>query len=122
MPSLSVPARPVKPARPKPQRFVTWLNHIGYGLGTLRIRMVHPGGREEVDQYNVEPLPCDAGAVAFRLVRIDPIDHDDTQPDHYDVVLAGNDWPAGCECKGSLRHGHCKHRAALAKLAADDNL
>ncbi len=110
----------------KPARFVTWLNHVGYALGTLRIRLVYPSGREEVDLYEVSPLPCDGGAsVGFRLGRIDPVDGAESEPSNYDVHLDGGDWPGSCECKGMLRWGHlhpCKHLAAMTRLAETDSL
>jgi hypothetical protein len=59
--------------------------------------------------YTVSPLPCDPdiGSAAFRFHKQGG---DDAV---YDLYLSGYGWQ--CQCKGFLRHGHCKHVGTVQK-------
>jgi hypothetical protein len=78
-------------------------------VGALHIKQ----GSEEFG-YWLDVLAHDYGpdARCFRLSKI--IAPDDGGPDHYDVCFEGEG--ARCECKGFLRHSHCKHVDALRAL------
>jgi hypothetical protein len=73
------------PAKPKRQRF-------------FGIRFVIEG-----DTYSVSVLPIhpEVGRKAFRVAKLTG------DQARYDIRL--NDHGLECECKGYLRHGHCKH-------------
>jgi len=72
--------------------------------------------------YWIDPLATLAGqdpgpswgALAFRLTKF-VASQKPGEPDHYDVLIAPTG-SASCECKGCMRHGHCKHGASLLKL------
>jgi hypothetical protein len=103
------PARPRKP-RPKPARTVNLILAPTAPMpGIVRITV----GEEPWCDYNVARIPSDFGR-AFRLVKI-------LGPhDRYDVLLNGEH--SSCECKGFLRHGHCKHVDGLQALVAAGKL
>jgi hypothetical protein len=63
-------------------------------------------GKSTID-YSLERIPSDFGT-AFRLTKILG-DHDS-----YAVNIDGD--KRTCECKGYLKHGHCKHGDALTAL------
>ena len=67
--------------------------------------------------YWVELLPSQFGtALRFRKA----LDRADDDPENYDVLLTGENY--GCECKGFLRHGHCKHGLAAREIVASGAL
>ena len=88
-----------------PQRFVNLLCAPTRTMpGLVRIRV----GDEPWTDYNLAPIHSDFGR-AFRLVKL-------LGPhDRYDVLLQGEH--STCECKGFLRHHHCKHLGAIYALA-----
>jgi hypothetical protein len=57
--------------------------------------------------YNLARLPSAFGT-AFRLVK------HLGRCERYDVLLDGS--RSSCECRGFLRHGHCKHQAGMQAL------
>lgn len=61
--------------------------------------------------YWVELLPTDFGT-GLRFVK--SLDRTEGDPENYDVLLGGGNY--SCECKGFLRHGHCKHGLAARKI------
>lgn len=65
---------------------------------------------KETTFYKLETLLADAGQ-GFRLVKADK---GDGPGEEYDVLLFGRQ--SSCECKGFLRHHHCKHLESLAAL------
>ena len=92
---------PVKSS--KPARFIRLEKNL------LTIRFVHPSGREEVFHYHFRLMASDFGE-AFRLTNVNGMGG------HvYDVCFV-NDQDTTCECKGFLRHGHCKHVEGLRAL------
>jgi hypothetical protein len=98
-----------KATRKKPERFVRLLYPVGTEIaGLVRITLVHPSGRVEMDDYEVSPMPSDFGD-GFRLKK--PVEDGG---EVYEVNLS--DEGHLCCCKGFLKHQHCKHTAALAKL------
>jgi hypothetical protein len=71
--------------------------------GVVRITV----GSKEAD-YFLTPLATDFG----RGFLLEKIGHEES----YHVNLNGPQ--STCECKGFLKHGHCKHRDGLAALVA----
>jgi hypothetical protein len=65
-------------------------------------------GKSTTD-YFVEPIASDFGT-AFRLTKILG------EHDGYHVNLASDPKDHRCDCKGHLKHGHCKHVDSLAAL------
>ncbi len=66
----------------------------------------------DVFNYHLSRLPCPWGE-AFRWTKLGRTP--EGEPDHYDVVMDERNGHT-CECKGYLRHGHCKHIDALRAL------
>jgi hypothetical protein len=64
---------------------------------------------KETDFYFVDKMPSDFGA-AFELQKCNYDGDDET----HHVNLDGQ--RSSCECKGYMRHHHCKHIAGLAAL------
>src|SRR5688500_2883114 len=121
MATLSAPPSRVKPNRaprrsqytPPTQRdrklvLAAW--HAVLQAGALRI--VAEGN---ADVYFLQRNVCDFGT-PFRVEKWRPAKLDDPAgcEDPYDVCVAGED--STCECKGFLRHGHCRHVEALTAL------
>ena len=104
------PARQRKP-RPRPERSIRLeVRPEGDGPGIVRITV----GAKHTD-YFLYPLVTDFGR-GFRLEKVDPIG----DGSGYHVNLDGD--RRSCECKGFLRHGHCKHADGLAALVAAGQL
>jgi hypothetical protein len=102
--TATAPARQRKP-RPKPARFVRLcVKPDSQAAGVVRIRV----GKDEAD-YFVTELAADFGR-GFKVEKIGI----DAEPTAYHVNLDGD--KKTCECKGHLRHGHCKHADGLAAL------
>ena len=100
-------ARQRKP-RPKPARSVRQcVKPHEQGLGVLRLTV----GGEETD-YLLTPLASDFGK-GFLLEKIGA-------EETYHVNVEGD--RKTCECKGYLRHSHCKHVDGLAALLAAGQL
>jgi hypothetical protein len=66
--------------------------------------------------YRMVPLSSDFG----RAVRLEKADQGDGQPEAYDVLLDGQ--RSSCECRGHLRHGHCKHLDGIRAVIAGGQL
>src|SRR5262249_3178628 len=108
--NTSAPARQRKP-RQKPQRFVQLcIRPEGTAPGIVRIRV----GKENAD-YFLTAIATDCGRGFF--VEKVGIDRDSAK---YHVNIDGE--KRTCECKGFLRHGHCKHADGLAALIARGHL
>ena len=105
--TATVPTRQRKP-RTKPQRFIRLCVKPCDGApGVVRITV---GGKSQ--DYFLSPLAADFGT-AFLLEKIGA-------EEAYHVNLNGSQ--SSCECKGFLRHGHCKHIVGLAALIAAGRL
>jgi hypothetical protein len=101
--TTSEPTRQRKP-RPKPARSVRLcVKPHEQGPGVLRITV---GGKET--DYFLTPLASDFGK-GFLLEKIGA-------EETYHVNVDGD--KKTCECKGYLRHSHCKHGDGLAALIA----
>jgi hypothetical protein len=78
-------------------------------IGTAKVLWLTVG--KLTTAYRLEELKADFGT-AFRLCKA--YQGGNAEPEAYDILLAEEG--ATCECMGFLRHGHCKHADALAKL------
>ena len=108
--TTSAPARQRR-QRVKPQRFVRLcVRPEGASPGVVRITV----GKEHAD-YFLTLIPADFGR-GFKVEKIGL--HENEPP--YHVHLDGEN--RSCECKGFLRHGHCKHSDGLAALVAAGRL
>jgi hypothetical protein len=120
--SLPAPAARVKPSNPasrKPRytptrerdRKVTlaaWLTDLSAGA----LRVVEDG---EADTYFLQRLDSDFGD-CFRVEKWRHAQGDLPAgiESVYDVCLDGEE--SSCECRGFLRHGHCRHLESLTAL------
>jgi hypothetical protein len=82
----------------------------GYGLLTITEQVTK--SRTEVTDYVIARLEAAYGH-GFRVLKVGGSPESD-----YDVHLSDDDECGTCECKGFLRHGHCRHLDALQALAA----
>jgi hypothetical protein len=64
---------------------------------------------KEAAIYWYREIPADFGGRAFELRKFQA-------EEAYHVLLPGNGCHGSCECKGHLRHGHCKHSEGLQAL------
>jgi hypothetical protein len=108
---------PIKPApkpRPQPARHVRLVSPPdGLATGVIRITV----GKASTD-YSVRAIPSQVGGAAFELVKLGLEAGGET----YHVLLTGDTNHDSCTCKGSVAHGHCKHRDAIAALVAAGRL
>jgi hypothetical protein len=88
--------------RVKPERCCRVSDGQGGGKRILRLIV-----GAQAFLYWLEAIPADWGR-AFRLEKFEGGDVYDV---HFDQATGDS-----CTCLGSLRHGHCKHRDALAAL------
>ena len=108
--TTSAPASQRKP-RTKPARSVRLeVGPEGNGLGIVRITV----GKEYAD-YFLTILPADFGR-GFAVEKIGLTCNDPAYHVNIDCEKRT------CECKGFLRHGHCKHADGLAALIAAGRL
>jgi hypothetical protein len=108
--NATAPGRQRKP-RPKPARSIRVEVPLEYnGLGVVRITV----GKEYADYFLTE-LPADFGR-GFAVEKIGL--HENEPP--YHVNIDGE--RKSCDCRGFLRHGHCKHSDGLAALIAAGRL
>jgi hypothetical protein len=108
--TATAPARQRKP-RQKPARFVRLLvKPDGKATGVVRLTV----GKESAD-YLLTIIPADYGR-GFKLVKVGI----DATEGEYAVNIDGD--RRSCECKGFLRHAHCKHVESLAALIAAGKL
>ena len=69
---------------------------------------------EKQQYYTFREIPCEIGGRGFILHRLGL-----GTPYH---VRVGKPAESSCECLGFLRHGHCKHIAALDTLLKNELL
>ena len=113
MKSIATPTPAVKPTRqrkprPKPSRSIRLClkpNGLCNGVVTITV------GKESADYYLLE-IASDFGR-GFTVEKIGGTDK-------YAVNIDGD--KKTCECKGFVRHGHCKHGDGLAALIAAGKL
>jgi hypothetical protein len=98
--------------RVKPQRHATLGNPCN-GVRALCLTV----GKDRFGYY-ITALETSWG-LAFRLVKF-AHQVEEGEPDHYDVNLDGA--RSTCECRGYLRHRHCKHIESLLALQAEGRL
>ncbi|HKI33601.1 MAG TPA: hypothetical protein VKA46_17230 [Gemmataceae bacterium] len=102
---------PTRQRKPRPERRIRLeVRPEDNGLGIVRIWV----GKEHAD-YFLTILPADFG----RGFKVEKIGLHENEPG-YHVNIDGD--KKTCECKGHLRHGHCKHADGLAALIAAGQL
>jgi hypothetical protein len=94
--------------RTKPARFIRLVVRPDGGTGVVRVRV----GRRSAD-YSLREFRSDVGGRAFELVKLGL----EADGEMYHVRLTGNGQDS-CDCRGFVRHSHCKHRDGLAALVA----
>jgi hypothetical protein len=92
--------------RPKPVRTCKLVTTAGVHVLTLNVGT-------ETDRYFLEELPSDDGR-GFSLTRLATEKEPESVTSHVNLYPASGHH--GCECKGFLRHGHCKHVESLVAL------
>ncbi len=103
-----------KPARPRPPRTLSY-NPL---VGSLHLTV----GKESFAYWlDVLPHQFGAGVVAVRLTKLAAY-HVEGEPDNYDVVVSPGGKGDGCECRGFLRHRHCKHLDGVRLLVETGKL
>jgi len=74
----------------------------------------------QAQAYTVTPLPCQLGAAAFRVGKVELVPTEPDEPPQprqtarYDVHLDGA--RSSCTCRGFCRWRRCKHVDGLADL------
>ncbi|QDU24039.1 hypothetical protein [Urbifossiella limnaea] len=105
-----LPAAPgVRPAA------LRWTPGRMVGTGLLCIQT--PAGRCNCEYLAVE-LPGGDGRGGRAALFAKTTPGSDAEADSYTATVS-RDGRGGCECRGFLRHGHCKHEAALRALLAN---
>ncbi|MFO0846624.1 MAG: hypothetical protein U0797_30365 [Gemmataceae bacterium] len=97
-------------ARRPHERSASWLSHVGFALGTLRITQ---DGKADV--YSVSPIPSDYG-LAVRFERFGAGEGEES----YEVLVEGG--KATCSCKAGTYLGYCKHGDCALALHRTGNL
>jgi hypothetical protein len=105
-----LPPSQAKKPRPKPYRSVRLDHPIEGDLPgqiTIRVGKLHTG-------YQLDSLPTDDDfeGQAYKLTKCALVE--DAEEPVYHVLLSRQGH--SCECRGFLRHDHCKHIAALLAL------
>jgi hypothetical protein len=95
-------------ARVKPARAISLLTS-----GLVRIAVGH-----KADLYTLQRVEVDFG-VGFRVCKADANGAENADPYHVHFDPETGD---SCDCRGFIRHGHCKHRDGLAALIAAGKL
>src|SRR4051812_29054858 len=90
-----------------PHPDILWTPGITPGTGELVIQ-----GCRSHTTYRVKDVPPPWCGQAVQLVKITP--GTDREADGYDVFCAAGPGEVDrCDCRGFLRHGHCKHVEAV---------
>ncbi len=125
-PTANKPNRTARKPRPRPTRSAR-ISAPVRGCYAVALTV-----GKETDGYFLEPLSCDFGTAAFRLLRW-PHQVQPGEADHYDLSLdTAAVTRSTCECPGFLRHGwhrtpegelvSCKHLDGLLALVAEGRL
>lgn len=101
----------VKKAPSKPQRFCRLDGRVT--VGEPAILTLHVAGKE--NDYLLEVVPNNLGEV-FRLTKLEYVDDGPAERGDVYHVCFEDQFNHTCECKGFLRHGHCKHLDSLKAL------
>lgn len=102
-----------KTARKQPQRFASLRRECDVPDTLLVIRQVSPTGKETSDVYTISECGTDDHtARGFAIRKQDgTVYHVECSPSH-----------RTCDCKGHLRHSHCKHSDAVNVLMGKGQL
>jgi hypothetical protein len=93
--------------RVKPSRSIRWLSRPE---GSIPGLVTITSGKDR-DTYSLQPILADFGH-GFELAKVNA----DPAAEVYHVNLDGLE--SSCDCKGFLRHSHCKHVEGLLALLA----
>ena len=110
MVTLTAP-RPAVKARSRPERFAQLDDRPTVDESALLT--LHVAGQET--DYWLRVVPSDFGE-AYRLSKIVPTGDGPAELGEVYHVLFEDQFNHTCECKGFLRHGHCKHIDSLKAL------
>jgi hypothetical protein len=112
-------------AAAKPQkRFVQWYSLHGLGVtaggkavaGVMEIIVVLSKNRNQTCRYIVSETATAWAGRAFHLKKAEGECGSDDEAEAYDCFIGVNPQDRKCECRGFLRHGHCKHLDSLLAL------
>src|SRR5262245_40379575 len=110
MSTVSAPRPPVKP-RSRPQRFARL--DARPAVDEPAVLTLHVADKET--DYWLYVQPSDVGE-AFRLEKLIPTEDGPAERGEVYQVCFQDQHNQTCECKGFLRHGHCKHLDSLKAL------
>ncbi len=110
--TATAPARQRKP-RAKHERRIGLLVRPDGGTGVVRIAV-----RSVSADYTLREFKSGVGGRAFELAKVGPA----ADGEVYHVRLTGAARQDSCDCRGFVRHSHCKHRDGLAALVAAGRL
>lgn len=118
--TVNLESRPVAKGKP-PRRLVNWTplaaGNLRTGSGNAVLGLAEIVVGKEKCRYVVSELPCDGwSARAFRFGKPRGEKGTDGEADHYDAMICRNGQDCRCECRGFLRHGHCKHVDSAREL------
>jgi hypothetical protein len=103
--TIPAPARQRKP-RAKPARSIRLVVPPAGGTGVVRLHV----GKVSTD-YSLREFRSEVGGRAFELAKLGL----EADGECYHVRLTGNGQDS-CDCRGFVRHSHCKHRDGLQAL------
>ncbi len=112
-------------SRVKPSRLVRWFEPLAAEVGsvgcleftiTTPATSRRPKPKIEKEFYRIERLATEIGGEGFKLEKVEVIDGEPrpSEESAYHVLLANGH--SQCECKGFLRHNHCKHLESLTAM------
>jgi hypothetical protein len=99
--------------RAKPARSIRLVIPPAGGTGVIRITVA-----QQSTDYSVREFRSEVGGRAFELAKLGLT----ADGEVYHVRLTGDPRQDSCDCKGFVRHSHCKHRDGLAALTAAGRL
>jgi hypothetical protein len=105
--------KPRKP-RPKPERRIRIIEQPTDATDGWAAVEISVG--KKTDAYLIHTIPTDFEGVT--ALEVEKLDANLEVIGQYHVCLSDQPEDRRCECKGFLRHGHCKHVDGLGALAS----